>query len=86
MIGGHSPDSSVVYFKDRDSSYVLTGDESYTLKNILEKRPVGIYVNIDKNLNFLCDTSDKNLVALCFHDVHIFENHEHISENVAKII
>lgn len=82
VIGEHSPGSSAVYFKDGDTSYVLTGDESY----MLEKRPVGLYFNIEKNLDFLCDANNKKLVALCFHDVNIFENYEHISKDVAKII
>jgi glyoxylase-like metal-dependent hydrolase (beta-lactamase superfamily II) len=86
VIGGHSPGSSVVYFKDGATSYVLTGDESYMLENMLEKRPVGLYFNIEKNLDFLCDANNKKLVALCFHDVNIFENYEHISKDVAKII
>ncbi len=86
VIGGHSPDSSVVYFADKGINYVITGDECYVCDNLLKNIPTGVCRDKQRNAAFIEATHKKGYVPLPFHDVSVMRNHKAISENIVQVI
>ena len=68
QIGGHTPGSSVLFFKDKGISYVLTGDEAYIPQNIIEQRTLGTIYNVNKNRNFLKLVKNEDMIFFTMHD------------------
>ncbi len=86
VIGGHSADSSVVYFKDKGVNYVITGDECYFCDNLLRNIPIGKCTDKQKNAAFIEDAHKKGYIPLPFHDDCVMRKHKAISENIVQII
>jgi glyoxylase-like metal-dependent hydrolase (beta-lactamase superfamily II) len=86
VIGGHTEGSSVIYFTEGYNTYVITGDECYVSDNMMQKRPIGTTVDIEKNTCFLTNCHDKGMIPLTMHDVKIFESYERVSENIVRIL
>lgn len=86
VIGGHTPGSSVIYFEDKETQYVLTGDECYVSGNMLENMPIGICFDENKNKAFLEEGFQNGYLPLPFHDAGIIKNYPHVSVNVVQII
>ncbi|MBW5445242.1 MBL fold metallo-hydrolase [Cohnella sp. CFH 77786] len=86
VIGGHSDDSSVVYFEANDNRYVLTGDECYWRDNMISNRPIGVYSSTENNERFLNDAHHHGFIPLPCHDMQIFEQHPAISKNIVRIL
>lgn len=86
IIGGHTPDSSAIFFEAAGQNYVITGDECYVQDNVNLNIPIGISENAEKNEEFVRFCHEKKYVPLPFHDGEIMEKYERISENVVRII
>lgn len=86
LMGGHTPDSCVVYFEEAGKKYVITGDECYTCDNVYQNIPIGISHDGDKNEAFIADTRERGLIPLPFHDAEILKKYPRVSENIVRII
>ena len=86
VIGGHTPDSSVVFFEEAGEQYVITGDECYQIENILRNIPIGITSDAAKNEQFIASIHGTNITPLPFHDVSILAKYRRVSENVVQVI
>lgn len=85
VIGGHAPGSSVIYFKEKEQEYVITGDECYVCDNMKHNLPIGICVDREKNADFIQDGYDKKLIPLPFHDKEIYSQYGKVSEHIVEI-
>ncbi len=86
VIGGHTPDSSVVFFEEAGEQYVITGDECYQIENILRNIPIGITSDAAKNEQFIASIHGTDITPLPFHDVSILAKYRRVSENVVQVI
>lgn len=86
VIGGHMPDSSVVFFEEGGTDYVITGDECYVCDNIIRNIPIGICTDAAKNAEFIRMAHEKGLVPLPFHDVSLLTRYPRLSENIVRVI
>jgi len=86
VIGGHTPDSSVLYFEEAGKQYVITGDECYLCANAIENRPIGISFDKKKNEEFIKKLYLENWIPLPFHDGDIMNRYPKLSENIAQIV
>jgi glyoxylase-like metal-dependent hydrolase (beta-lactamase superfamily II) len=67
-VGGHSVGSSVVEVERFRRTYLLTGDECYVAKNLLEMNPIGSVYDRERNTDFLETYSDRRVTLATFHD------------------
>lgn len=86
VTGGHTPDSSVVFFEESGTEYVITGDECYLCDNLTKNIPIGISADAARNEEFIRRAHEKGLVPLPFHDVSVLTKYPRLSENIAEII
>ena len=86
VIGGHTLGSSVVYFSNQDKDYVITGDECYLRDNLFSQRPIGIRVNEGNNEKFLVEGKQKGYIPLPYHDLSIYDDYEHVSDHIVRIV
>jgi glyoxylase-like metal-dependent hydrolase (beta-lactamase superfamily II) len=86
VIGGHTKGSSVVYFEEKGREYVIAGDECYFIDNVRRNLPSGKVYDSGRNEAFIQDAHDRKLVVLPFHDNRIFDEYEHVSDNIARIL
>lgn len=86
LIGGHTPDSSVICFEEAGQNYVITGDECYHCDNIYKNMPIGICFDEEKNAEFIADAHEKGLIPLPFHDATILRKYHRLSENIVEIL
>lgn len=86
LVGGHTPDSCVIYFEEAGKKYVITGDECYTCNNVYQNIPIGISYDGEKNAAFIADTREKGLISLPFHDAEILKKNFRMSGNIVQII
>lgn len=85
VIGGHTPDSSVIFFEEMGKKYVITGDECYVQDNIYKNSPIGICADPKKNEEFVRFCHEGNYIPLPFHDGSILEKYERVSEHIVRI-
>ena len=85
VIGGHTPDSSVIFFEEMGKKYVITGDECYLQDNIYKNIPIGICVDPKKNEEFIHFCHERDYIPLPFHDGGILEKYEKMSEHIVRI-
>lgn len=71
IVGGHTTFSTVVYLNLNGETVVLTGDEVYLDSNVTDQRPVGTYVNLKKNKQFLAELKNSGLRFFTFHSPNI---------------
>ncbi len=86
VIGGHTPDSSVIFFEEGGVKYVITGDECYVQDNVFQNIPIGICDNPAKNEEFVRFCHEEGYVPLPFHDGGILKRYDRVSENIVRII
>lgn len=86
VIGGHTPDSSIINFSHGGKKYCITGDECYLCDNLLHNIPIGISFCPEKNKAFIQEAHDKKFIPLPFHDAMILEKYDRVSENIVRII
>lgn len=86
LIGGHTPDSSVVFFEEAGERYVFTGDECYQCENVLRNIPIGLTSDAEKNERFVASIHEQGITPLPCHDDAILEKYRRLSENVVQII
>lgn len=86
LIGGHTPDSCVIYFEEAGKEYVITGDECYQCDNVYKNIPIGISHDGEKNAAFIADTREKGLIPLPFHDAEILRSYPRVSGNIVRIL
>ena len=86
VIGGHTLDSSVIYFEVNEKNYVITGDECYLCDNAVNNKPIGIYVNAKKNEEFIDKIYREKWIPLPFHDEKIMNQYRKLSENIVQVI
>ena len=86
VIGGHTPDSSVVFFEEAGEQYVITGDECYQIENVERNIPIGITSDAAKNEQFIASIHGTDITPLPFHDVSILAKYRRVSENVVQVI
>lgn len=86
VIGGHTSDSSVVFFEEAWEHYVFTGDECYQCENALRNIPIGLTVDAEKNRRFVASIYEQNITPLPCHDATILEKFCRLSENIVQII
>ncbi len=86
VIGGHTPDSSVIYFWVNEKKYVITGDECYLCDNAVENKPIGIYTNAKKNEEFIDKIHREKWIPLPFHDEKVMKKYFKLSENIVQHI
>lgn len=85
VIGGHTADSSVLFFEEKGKKYVITGDECYLQDNVFQNIPIGICDNPQKNEEFVRFCHEERYVPLPFHDGNVLEKFKRISENIVTI-
>lgn len=85
VIGGHTPDSSVIFFEEMGEKYVITGDECYLQNNVYKNIPIGISADPEKNEKFIRFCHEGNYIPLPYHDGGILEKYEKVSENIVRI-
>lgn len=86
VIGGHTPDSSVLYFQAGKDTYCITGDECYFCDNMDKNIPIGIGVCGKKNERFIRMAYEKGWIPLPFHDTGILGRYDRITENIVRIL
>lgn len=86
VIGGHTPDSSVVSFQIKNDIYCITGDECYLCDNMEQNIPIGISVCREKNERFMQRAYTERWVPLPFHDADILERYDRLTENIVRIL
>lgn len=86
VIGGHTPDSSILWFQIGEDNYCITGDECYLCDNIENNIPVGISFCREKNEMFIQKAHDKGWIPLPFHDAVILEKYDKLTENIVRIL
>lgn len=85
VIGGHTLDSSVLFFRENGKKYVITGDECYVQDNIYKNVPIGISFDPEKNEEFVRSCHEEKYIPLPFHDGGLLEKFERVSENIVRI-
>ncbi len=86
VIGGHTPDSSVIYFRANEKNYVITGDECYLCDNAVNNEPIGISMNEKKNEEFVAKIHREKWIPLPFHDQEIMNQYHKLSANIVQVI
>ncbi len=86
VIGGHTKGSSVIYFKDGEEKYVISGDETYLLDNFERQIPNGNVYSLEKNMEFIKQVHNEDMIPLPSHDAAIIEKYPRISEHILRII
>lgn len=86
VIGGHTPDSSVLYFQVNEKKYVITGDECYLCDNATENKPIGIVADARKNEEFVAKIHREKWIPLPFHDDKIMNQYHKHSANIVQVI
>lgn len=66
-IGGHSAGSGIVLIKG-EKTYVLCGDECYTMENLIHKKPTGSSCCIAKSEAFVSEYGKDFYIPIIFHD------------------
>lgn len=85
VIGGHTPDSSVLNFQMGNDTYSITGDECYLCDNMEQNIPIGIRVCGERNERFIQKAYDRGWIPLPFHDAGILEKYDRLTENIVRI-
>lgn len=85
VIGGHTPDSAVIYFDNGRDAYCITGDECYVCDNMACNIPIGICCCGEKNERFIQETHSRGVIPLPFHDAAILEQYDRLTENIVRI-
>ncbi|MBE7037680.1 MAG: MBL fold metallo-hydrolase [Ruminococcaceae bacterium] len=70
-IGGHSKGSSVVLIKNNDKTFVLCGDECYTMENFSKGKPTGSSINLEKSTQFINEYRKDAYIPLLMHDPNL---------------
>lgn len=86
VVGGHTPDSSVLYFQTGRDIYCITGDECYFCENMERNIPIGICSCREKNVVFLQKAYTEGWTPLPFHDAKILKKYNRLTENIVEII
>lgn len=86
VIGGHTPDSSVLYFQTDNDTYCITGDECYLCDNMEQNIPIGISFCKEKNERFIREANAEEWIPLPFHDASVLERYERLTENIVRIL
>lgn len=86
VIGGHTLDSSVIYFEVNEKRYVITGDECYLCDNAVKNKPIGISVDAKKNEEFIDKIYREKWIPLPFHDEKIMNQYRKLSANIVQVI
>lgn len=86
VIGGHTPDSSAILFEEKETHYVITGDECYQCANVEKNIPIGICHDIVKNAEFVERCYRENWTPLPFHDSAILHKYKRLSEHISRVI
>ena len=67
-VGGHTQESSVLWLKSGQKTFLFTGDEAYLLENIKKARPLGFVYDKQKNAQFINEVGAMSGVrVLTFH-------------------
>lgn len=85
VIGGHTPDSSVLYFQRGNVTYCITGDECYLCDNMERNIPIGISFCTEKNKMFTQKAHTEGWIPLPFHDAGILKKYDRLTENIVRI-
>lgn len=85
VIGGHTPDSSVISFQIKDDIFCITGDECYLCDNMERNIPIGISVCREKNERFMQRAYTEGWIPLPFHDAEILKRYDRLTENIVRI-
>lgn len=86
VIGGHTPDSSIITFQANDKKYVITGDECYVCENLTNQIGIGIYFDSGKNDTFIRRMKKEDRIPLTFHDSGVLERGKGITEHIVQVI
>ncbi len=86
VIGGHTQDSSVLYFRIGKDTYCITGDECYLCDNMECNIPIGISFCREKNVAFIQKAHTEGWIPLPFHDAHILERYNRLTENIVRVL
>lgn len=86
VIGGHTKGSSVIYFREGEEKYVISGDETYLLDNFERQIPNGNVYSLEKNIEFIKQVHNEDMIPLPSHDAAIIEKYPIISEHIVRII
>lgn len=85
-VGGHTPDSCAVLFRENDKNYVITGDECYLCENMEKTLPIGITVSEENNLAFLKKMKEESRIALPFHDNTLFAKYKQLTDHIIEVL
>jgi glyoxylase-like metal-dependent hydrolase (beta-lactamase superfamily II) len=85
VIGGHTLDSSVLYFQMGNDTYCITGDECYFCDNMDKDIPIGISVCGEKNERFIRKAHERGWIPLPFHDAGILKRYDRLTENIVRM-
>lgn len=70
-IGGHTPGSAALYFKNEGHYFVLAGDEAYLFDNIERQICPGTIYDRERTALFLSELKNSNATILTFHEPSI---------------
>ena len=85
VIGGHTPDSSVLSFHIGNDTYCITGDECYLCENMERNIPIGISSCREKNAAFIQKAYTEGWIPLPLHDPDILNKYDRLTENIVRI-
>ncbi len=86
VIGGHTIDSSVLFFEESGTKYVITGDECYHCDNVRRNIPIGISESVEKNAVFIDKMDREGRIPLPFHDARVMTGYHKLSSNIVQVI
>ncbi|OPX42643.1 hydroxyacylglutathione hydrolase [Ruminiclostridium hungatei] len=86
VIGGHTKGSSVIYFREGEEKFVISGDETYLLDNFERQIPNGNVYSLEKNWEFIKQVHKEGIIPLPSHDSSVIEKYTRISQHIVRII
>ncbi len=85
VINGHMNGSSVIYIDEKDTKYVLAGDEAYLGDNFSRNIPNGMTFDLKKNAAFIESIHRQKIIPLPYHDAAIMTRYPKVSEHIVRI-
>lgn len=86
VVSGHSKDSSVVSFKEKDLTYCITGDECFSCDYLRTNTPLTDGYSIENSKHFTKKAYSNGWIPLPSHDNAVMNQYEKISDNIVRII
>ena len=83
--GGHTPGSVRITFSANGRNFLVTGDECYHYRNLLERLPVGYAENPERNAEVV-RALPQDAELLPFHDPELFLRYPRETADIVRIV